>query len=102
MAETDYRNFSNALFMLSSSFFSKMVVMIIQHEKLKTKAMAVKSHGSFESDENHPQTKIIITRRIKQRINKMICRNTRGSFLIMKFEYIKFFNNEIMKERIKS
>ena len=69
--------------MLSSSFFSKMVVMIMLHEKLRIKAMAVKSHGSFESDENHPQTKIIITRRTKQRTNKIIWRNTRGSFLII-------------------
>ena len=46
--------------------------MIRVHEKLKTKASAVKSHGSFESVENHPQTKIITTRRIKMRINKII------------------------------
>ncbi len=57
--------------------------MIIVHEKLKIKAMAVKSHGSFESVENHPQTKIINTKRMKHRTNKSICRNTRGSFLII-------------------
>lgn len=57
--------------------------MIMVHEKLKKKARAVKSHGSFESVENQPQTKIINTKRIKHRTKKSICRNTRGSFLII-------------------
>lgn len=57
--------------------------MIMVHEKLKKKARAVKSQGSFESVENQPQTKIINTKRIKHRTNKSICRNTRGSFLII-------------------
>ena len=68
----NHLNFSSALFIDSSSFFSKRVVLIMLHEKLKTKARDVKSHGSFELTENHPQSKIIITKRIKHRTNKII------------------------------